>query len=1089
MGPRASVRDCALLPMSLLAGLLAAGCSAPGSEDGPEGRVSQAMTDSSGATADGAEALKARALRARLEKVKDQYIVVLKPGVAAGPGARSGQPVAAVASSVALTYGAKVEHVYTHALQGMSIEASAAQVARLRQDSRIEYVVPDGVAYAIEEQTGATWGLDRIDQRTLPLDSTYVYAGQGVGVHAYVIDTGIYAAHSEFSDRVRAGYDFVDGDEDPADCHGHGTHVSGTVLGTTYGVAKQAELHGIRVLDCLGYGDWSEIIAGIDWVAAHHETPAVANMSLGGGLNQAVNDAVTNAIAAGVVFAVAAGNSSANACAYSPASTPSAFTVAASDSTDTRASFSNYGTCVDLFAPGVTITSAGIGSPTSTAIMSGTSMASPHVAGVAALYLGGHPNATPDEVMSALAGEATPNLITNPGTGSPNLLVYMGDLPGDNLSQGRLIVTEVARCDTSVPVELVDQDLAGIGAAEVAVETSGGDSETVELVEDPSSLGSFYADVGLVSGKVVANDGTVQVGDGVSVDFTYADADDGSGSPATVTASVSADCAGPEISNVAVTSASGSAAVVGCSTSEAAALRADFGLSCGSLTSTTPLGSPSLSPVTTLSGLEPNTTYYFTVTAVDALGNETTSDNAGACYAFTTPEPVLSEDFEGGLGLFTVESGLWHASSACASTLGGHSQPGVLYYGQDSTCNYSTGATNAGVVRSVPIPVDLGSNASLKFNYFLGTEGGTYYDRASAEVSVNGAAPIVVASSYATGVALVANTSVWQTVSIDLASLGTGPAEIEILFRFNTVDSVLNSYPGFYVDDVEIYQTPTTCTSDADCDDGIPCTVDLCDPDEGTCTSTPDDALCNDGLFCNGQETCAPASGCQAGTPVQCNDTVSCTSDTCNEALDACEFVPQDGACDNGAFCDGEETCDPALDCVAGSAPCSGGCDETSDQCIDVSCTDGISNGDETGVDCGGSVCPACPNGEPCSIDDDCQSGNCSSGVCAPPSGTVQASLSFSTDWGGGYCAVLNVTNQASLPTTNWSATIDTHGTTLYTSWNGTFSGATGILSILPIGWNNVIQPGSTDSSVGFCANRLNGGTALPTVVGAEGVY
>ena len=372
--------------------------------------------------------------RLTAETVADRYIVVLKKGVAQRGAA--GRTVPDVAAALQSKFGGQVVRSYQHALHGMAMKLPAAAVENMRRDPRVDYIEPDGVVSINDSQANATWGIDRADQRQLPLNQTYVYPAQGgEGVHAYVIDTGVYAAHSEFAldgggSRVVPGYDFIDNDTNPDDCHGHGTHVSGTIAGTTYGLAKHVTLHSVRVLDCGGYGTNSGVIAGIDWVTANHATPAAANMSLGGGFSQAINDAVTNSIAAGVTYGIAAGNSAANACSYSPASTPNAITVGATNSTDNMSYFSNYGSCLDIFAPGESITSSWIGGATATNTISGTSMATPHVVGAAVLWLGLHPTATPAEVAQALTLRATPNLIPNPGTGSPNVLLYMGNLTG-----------------------------------------------------------------------------------------------------------------------------------------------------------------------------------------------------------------------------------------------------------------------------------------------------------------------------------------------------------------------------------------------------------------------------------------------------------------------------------------------------------------------------------------------------------------------------------------------------------------------------------------------------------------------------------
>jgi aqualysin 1 len=357
---------------------------------------------------------------ARPQPIPGRYIVVFNSSVS-NPGA--------AAISLMQGSGGQLHHTYSGAIKGFAASLPQAALEGIRNNPNVDYVEQDqtvALNQVASPQNQVTWGLDRIDQADRPLDTQYHFNNSGAGVNAFIIDTGIRSDHVEFSGRVRPGFDAIVEGNGTNDCNGHGTHVAGTVGGTTWGVAKSVSLTPVRVLDCTGYGAWSGVIAGIDWMANSTLRPAVANMSLGGGISLAVDAAVAGAVAKGVVMVVAAGNSNADACTSTPAREPSALTVGATTTLDARASFSNWGTCVDLFAPGGGITSAWNTSATATNNISGTSMASPHVAGVAALALAANPGATPAQVAQLIVSSATPNRLVSSvmGPGSPNLLVY-----------------------------------------------------------------------------------------------------------------------------------------------------------------------------------------------------------------------------------------------------------------------------------------------------------------------------------------------------------------------------------------------------------------------------------------------------------------------------------------------------------------------------------------------------------------------------------------------------------------------------------------------------------------------------------------
>lgn len=388
--------------------------------------------------------------------IPNEYIVVLNNNVSdvAGAAAESGVPVIVR---------------WENAIKGYLVSASSAEITRIRGDARVKFVEQNGIMTKDATQSPTpSWGLDRIDQTNLPLNNSYTYPGTASNVHSYTIDTGILLTHTQFTGRIGNGFDAVTPGGTANDCDGHGTHVTGTIGGSTYGVAKGATLHPVRVLGCTGSGSFAQVISGINWVAANRILPAVANMSLGGGQTASV-DAATNAlVAAGVFTAVSAGNSNDNSCFYSPAAAANATTVGSTTTTDARSSFSNYGTCVDVFAPGSSIFSSYIGSNTATATLSGTSMSSPHVAGVGALILSANPTWTPAQVDAAIKTNASLNKVTNPGTGSPNRLLNMsflnGGSPGNQAPVARFTVScnPGVNCTADASTSTDDNGLANL---------------------------------------------------------------------------------------------------------------------------------------------------------------------------------------------------------------------------------------------------------------------------------------------------------------------------------------------------------------------------------------------------------------------------------------------------------------------------------------------------------------------------------------------------------------------------------------------------------------------------------------------------
>ncbi|REF96410.1 subtilisin family serine protease [Asanoa ferruginea] len=423
--------------------------------------------------------------------VADSYIVVFKNTTVAKAS------VDGNASTLASRHGGKVIRTYRSALRGFELQATAAQAKRVAANPNVAYVEQNHTVHAFGTQTNPpSWGLDRIDQRNLPLNQSYTYPNTASNVHAYIIDTGIRTTHQQFGGRAVSGFDAVDGGA-ADDCNGHGTHVSGTVGGSAYGVAKGVQLVAVRVLNCQGSGTNAQVVGGIDWVTANAIKPAVANMSLGGGANTAIDNAVNSAINSGVTFAIAAGNGNTlgvrqNACNYSPARVPNAITVGATQNNDAAASFSNFGTCVDILAPGVNITSSWSTNDTATNTISGTSMATPHVAGAAALVLSANPTWSNQQVRDYLVNNSTPNVVTNPGTGTPNRLLFVvndGTPPANDFG------VSVAPTAGSVAP-------GGSATATVSTSTTSGSAQSVSLAASglPSGATASFSPASVTSG-------------------------------------------------------------------------------------------------------------------------------------------------------------------------------------------------------------------------------------------------------------------------------------------------------------------------------------------------------------------------------------------------------------------------------------------------------------------------------------------------------------------------------------------------------------------------------------------------------------
>ncbi|MDG4822229.1 S8 family peptidase [Asanoa sp. WMMD1127] len=442
--------------------------------------------------------------------VAGSYIVVFKDTAVARTS------VDGSATTLASRHGGSVVRTYRAALRGFELRATEAQAKKVAANPNVAYVEQNHTVHALGTQPNPpSWGLDRIDQRNLPLNQSYTYPNTAANVHAYIVDTGIRTTHQDFGGRAVSGFDAVDGGA-ADDCNGHGTHVAGTVGGGAYGVAKGVRLVAVRVLNCQGSGTNAQVIGGIDWVTANAVKPAVANMSLGGGANTSIDNAVNNAINSGVTFAIAAGNGNIlgqrqNACNYSPARVPNAITVGATQNNDAAASFSNFGTCVDILAPGVNITSSWSTGDTATNTISGTSMATPHVAGAAALVLSANPGWSNQQVRDYLVNNSTPNVVTNPGTGTPNRLLFVvndGTPPANDfavsvspaagsVTAGASATTTVNTATTSGTAQTVSFSASGLPSGATAsfnpASVTSGGSSTLTITTSAATPSGTYS--------------------------------------------------------------------------------------------------------------------------------------------------------------------------------------------------------------------------------------------------------------------------------------------------------------------------------------------------------------------------------------------------------------------------------------------------------------------------------------------------------------------------------------------------------------------------------------------------------------------
>lgn len=1057
---RAKFKPLASTALMSTATLLAA-CSSQVNEE--VGSVSQrvVVADSAPTRANPAPTRTTSSAASAQAAIQDRHIVVFKKGtIGKARGRATNSSAGALKDSLRSQFGKAPGRVYSKAFEGMTVSLDKAAKAKLESDPNVAYVVPDSIVTLDTTQSlpdQDMWGLDRIDQRQWltaidtndpPADNQYIYNGTGKDVHVYIIDSGLNLTHNEFAGRVLPGFDAVE-DDAPDDCNGHGTHVAGIAVGTTYGVAKQAFVHPVKIGDCGKYNALSDVLAGIDWVGANLQRPAVVNLSLGGAFNQAFNDAVTSLIGQGAVVTASAGNDYfTDACTKSPGSAPQALTVGAMFLWDSLAPFTNIGPCVDLFAPGKFIGSSWIGANDATNQLDGTSQAAPRVAGVAALLLGQYPEMTPAQVHTAILAAATPNtlvggdLYLDPVTnqvaappfpsGTANLNLYMGSIntPG----RGALFFgDQEAACFDGVKITVRDANRAGAGSVSITVNSSTGDVEQVTLTESPANSGEFSKTVNFAAGNAASNNGVVQTAQGGLVTASYFDNNVGNGTSATITGDIPIDCTAPTLGAIRAADVFSTGANIAFDLSEYANVTVNYGTACNSLGASTPArGTSPLEGQINIRNLTANTRYYYKVTAIDRAGNTRTYDNANMCYEFTTATDIYKQTFES--SIIMIPGSSWHTTNTCAAPLPGHSASKVLYSGSDINCNYDSGVAAVDPYVTPAISVNFNNNPTVSFKYYSAVSVG---DRADVELVVNGGTPILIASSNfdALDKRYLNLVEHWSEFAISLAGYGTGAATIQLRFVL-THDATNNQAHGFSVDDIVV--------AGGGCKPEIHEAEDMTHATGGAhplgWNIWDNNYIGYNQTFVGGQQyMVVTAEGTYAGgawprMSVRVNNTEVFATD-----------VTSTDWTDYGFW----------FNAPAGSAQ------------VRIYFTNDYIQGTQDRnlfIEKVVIPCHATP----------------------PTGGNLAAQLESFSTWPTGYCSRLRLTNNAMVPTSRWTAVINTGTAPTYTSWNPNYANSAGNHTANSVnGVNSVILAGQTlaiDKRHGFCVETGSGAPPTPTV-------